>query len=165
MTIAISLSKTGKHAGKYTAIVDAIDSDLDLLSWTVQIFSTRQYAIRRHAIKLHRIILSRKLGRELVKGEEVDHINGNGLDNRRENLRLATRSQNSANRGKSRSNTSGHKGVHWHTKNQCWIAQIAINGIKKYLGSFNTREDAYQVYCEASDKYHQEYANYGDKNE
>ena len=68
--------------------------------------------LRTHP-KLHRLILSRILGRELKVSEHVDHINHNGLDNRRENLRIATVSQNHANEGKRRGNySSKYKGVY-----------------------------------------------------
>ena len=77
---------------------------------------------------LHRFVLKAK------KGENVDHINGNKLDNRKENLRKCTRSQNFANRKKYTNNTSGYKGVSKHGNK--WQADIQINGKSKYLGIF-----------------------------
>lgn len=102
------------------------------------------------------------LGRKLAKGEFPDHINGNGLDNRRENLRLATRSQNSINRGKQSNNKSGYKGVSWNKRDKRWTAQITINKHIINLGGFDTPEQAYEAYKEAAKQYHGTFANLGD---
>lgn len=158
----IPLSKTGKHAGKYEAIVDAIDSDLAQYNWCV----THRYAarnVKRKLVSMHREILSRKLERELVKGEEVDHIDGNGLNNTRANLRLATRTENGRNGRKRYDNKSGYKGVTWHKDDKRWQAQITVNCKNTYLGSFLNKEDAYAAYCEAAIKYFGEFANLGIK--
>lgn len=77
---------------------------------------------------------------------QVDHVNENTLDNQRVNLRPATTSQNQANRGKQRNTMSGFKGVCWHKKEQKWRAQITFRGKKLWLGSFTTREAAYEAY-------------------
>jgi hypothetical protein len=83
-------------------------------------------------------------------GVEIDHVNMNGLDNRKENLRLATRSQNSANKP-SRLGSSRFKGVcKARTKSDRWRAWIGVNGKSIYLGSFHTEEEAASVYDAAA---------------
>ena len=83
----------------------------------------------------------------------VDHINGNSLDNRIENLRLATDKENSKNRKKGSNNTTGFKGV-YEKKDGSFDARIYANKEYKYLGSFKTKELAANAYKEASKKYH-----------
>ena len=84
------------------------------------------------------------------RGLTVDHINGNTLDNRRENLRVCTRSENQRNRGKIKNSTSGFKGVSWHKNVGKWQASIGIAGIMKYLGLFTNPEEAHKAYCKAN---------------
>lgn len=91
----------------------------------------------------------------------VDHINGDGHDNRWCNLRPATLSQNMHNMRKNSNNKSGYKGVSWHKASRKWVAQIGLNGKRLYLGGYDTPELAYEAFCEAADKYHGEFANYG----
>jgi hypothetical protein len=88
---------------------------------------------------------------------DVDHINGDPTDNRIENLRLCTASQNARNRGPQVNNTSGFKGV-WYNR-QCgkYSADIWVNGKKVYLGLFPTKEAAAATYALANDKYHGEF--------
>lgn len=90
--------------------------------------------------------------------KEIDHINGIRSDNRWENLRLASKSQNKQNVKLSSRNTSGFKGVSWSRQNKKWIAQIAANGCKIHLGGFDTKELAYEAYCLAAGKLHGEFA-------
>lgn len=73
---------------------------------------------------------------------DVDHINGVKHDNRWNNLRLATRSQNMANVRARRNNSSGHPGVVWDKDRSLWRAQIRLGGVKKNLGRFSSKEDA-----------------------
>lgn len=76
------------------------------------------------------------------KGMHTDHRNGDPLDNRRSNLRIATPSQNGANRrALNRNNRSGVRGVH-QNKHGSWVAQIMVDRKARYLGSFAAREDA-----------------------
>jgi len=87
---------------------------------------------------LHRLVMG-------MPNEEVDHKNGRVKDNRKENLRLATRGQNAANRGVGINNTSGYKGV-TETKNGKWLSYIRVNGERRYLGTYKTKEDAAKIY-------------------
>ena len=169
--IEIPLSKRSKkYAGLYVTIVSQEDADLAELNWKVKgVTGNTQYAVRNINRKgkyteviLHRVILERSLGRPLEKHEDVDHIDQNGLNNTRTNLRPATRTQNQANKGLQRSNTSGYKGIVWLEREQKWYAQIRVNRRGIYLGRYKTKEDAYAAYCEAAKKYFGEFAYLGD---
>jgi hypothetical protein len=74
--------------------------------------------------------------------EEVDHINRNRLDNRWDNLRPATHSENNRNKRINRNNTSGKMGVVWHKRKQRWEARISSNDIRRCLGYFDKLDDA-----------------------
>lgn len=76
----------------------------------------------------------------------VDHINGNGLDNRRCNLRIVTKSENQKNRGNNKNNTSGYKGVSYHKLKKKYISVIGFNGKKIFLGYFKNPKQASKVY-------------------
>lgn len=111
---------------------------------------------------MHRLIMERILGRPLVKGEEVDHVNLNKRDNRRENLRLATHKDNMHNVGRLPTSTTGFKGV---TRSKLcpsrpYRAYIVVNGKQKHLGHYSTPEEAHKAYCEAATKYYGEFARY-----
>lgn len=80
----------------------------------------------------------------------IDHANGNGLDNRRVNLRPATRSQNGANRPPPSNNTSGYKGVYWSRPTRKWRAVIRVNDRKANLGYFTDPVDAARAYNAAA---------------
>lgn len=105
--------------------------------------------------KLHRIIAERM---NLDMNLQVDHINADKLDNRRENLRTATVQQNGQNRGKYSCNTSGFKGVSWDKRDNKWFSQINVNGKRIFLGRFETPELAAKAYNDAAIKYHGEFA-------
>lgn len=89
---------------------------------------------------------------------QVDHQNGDTLDYRGENLRIATKSQNMWNRQKQRNNTSGFKGVTWSAAREKWISQISYQGKHNNLGGYDTPEEAARVYDRAALLYHGEFA-------
>lgn len=93
---------------------------------------------------LHRDILA------APRGIDVDHINGDGLDNRRNNLRLASRTQNNANRRRSVTAASVYKGVHWDKITKRWRAQIVCRDRKYHLGRFDHEDDAGRAYNAAA---------------
>ena len=91
----------------------------------------------------------------------VDHINGNGCDNRKSNLRICTHSQNRSNsqRELKRNCSSKYKGVYCIGENK-WVSKIRFNKKQYHLGTYSKEEDAFLAYKKAADKYHGEYANY-----
>ena len=91
----------------------------------------------------------------------IDHINGNPADNRIENLRAASLSQNQFNRKKSSTSTTGCKNVFFNKKDKKWVVKIRVNGTRKHLGTFSNLELADLVATEARDLYHKEFANHG----
>lgn len=102
--------------------------------------------------------MARMLDRELLDREEVDHVDTNPLNNRRENLRLATPTQNNANQNRRRDNTSGFKGVSYSKNAKKWMATIQIKGQRKHIGYFATAEQAYEAYCKVAKEYFGEFA-------
>lgn len=101
-------------------------------------------------IRMHHIILP------LKDGLQCDHINGNRLDNRKENLRLVTKAQNMMNRGLQKNSTSGYKGVNKHQGK--WRAYILEYGKQKHLGVFKDKKEAAKAYNTMAKKLHGEYA-------
>jgi hypothetical protein len=89
---------------------------------------------------------------------EVDHKNLNPHDNRWENLRIATRSENGRNRRKQKNNTTGYKGACYDKSRGKYISIIAVNGVQKNLGRFDTAEQAHEAYCKAAAELHGEFA-------
>lgn len=147
------------------AIVDPVDVDLLQFKWFAFSASGGPYAVRnvqcedkRRTIRMHRVILERQLGRTLLNAEIVDHIDGDSLNNRRANLRIATYAQNNCNRKINKNNASGFKGVSWHRNTGKWRAVIKIGGNQISLGLYSTPEDAHAAYCKAAVKYHGEFA-------
>lgn len=94
--------------------------------------------------------------------EFIDHINGNGLDNRLCNLREATRAQNKQNAPCQSNSRTGLKGVVINKLSGKFTARIGHFGRSLYLGTFDTPEDAHKAYRDAADILHGEFANYGD---
>lgn len=87
---------------------------------------------------------------KISPGYVVDHIDRNGSNNQKANLRQATNAQNCANREKNSNNTSGYKGVFWKAANKKWQAAIQINRRLKHLGYFDCKESAALAYNEAA---------------
>jgi hypothetical protein len=141
--------KTIKLTKGYEAIVSDEDyDDLIKYSWRIYKDKCNCYATRSNfsngkqgVVSMHSQIM------KTPKGMHTDHINGNGLDNTRENLRVVTCRQNAQNRHSKK--TSQYVGVHWVRNIDKWKAQILINGVRKRLGTFNDELAAYKAYLKA----------------
>lgn len=94
----------------------------------------------------------------LMGAPYVDHVNGDGLDNRRANLRSASTAENNQNRRRPRHNTSGFKGVVLTTRKRPWKAQIYAAGQQHHLGQFDTPEAAARAYDDAARRLHGPFA-------
>jgi hypothetical protein len=110
--------------------------------------------------KAHRLVLH-WLGIDVAPDQQVDHINGNRADNRSINLRVCSRSQNTAN--KPTRNLSGYRGVYaqrYRGEVYRYVAQIRHENRNHYLGSFSTPEEAHAAYQAAAVAFHGEYARF-----
>ena len=92
--------------------------------------------------------------------EEIDHIDGNTLNNKIENLREANRQENCLNRKKRSNNTSGVKGVYWHKKCNKWQVSLSVNKKLRYFGLFKDFDLAVTKANELRSKHHGEFANF-----
>lgn len=132
------------------ALIDAADAERVLAhKWTARRSVNTFYALRniyhrgepRRTVFLHAFLTGYLL---------TDHRNGNGLDNRRANLREATRTENNRNVGQRSDNTSGFKGVSWNKQRQKWVAYIMIDKRQRFLGHYDNPEDAAHAYDAAA---------------
>lgn len=122
------------------------------ISFYVDCTKTKRKTIRTY---FHRYIMSPGIGLE------VDHINGNTLDNRRENLRICTHKQNIQNQKLRTDNTTGYKGVHYSERRHKYMACIRTNGKTIHMGGYETAEAAAAVYKAKALELFGEYANFG----
>lgn len=136
----------------YEAVIDAADVPLvDGVNWVASVDRRTVYACRHDKsgptprfVRMHRALMGDPIGLE------VDHCDSNGLNNRRANLRLATRLQNAWNQRRSSLNTSGLKGAVFYKQRGKWRSMIKENGKNKHLGYFATAEEAHIAYAKAS---------------
>lgn len=138
--------RPGRRGGARTGAVAGWPHRLGY--WCITVFDSQYYAHR--LAWLH------------VNAEwppsELDHIDNDKRNNAIANLRLATRAQNNANRGKMGNNKSGYKGVSWINAHGKWRAACRARGKTHHLGYFTTREAAYEAYLRGSRRLHGEFA-------
>lgn len=148
------------RAGSGVKDIKLDKADIELLekyAWRIgAVDGKKEYAftnIDGKTIYMHRLLMN------APKGMEVDHINADGLNNRRENLRLATRQENCRNTPKQINNASSRfKGVSWNKRAGAWESYITVDRKKITLGRFKDEHDAANAYNRAARKYFGEFA-------
>jgi hypothetical protein len=147
-----------------SALVDEQDfHTLSCFRWFAQKIEASGgfYAVRNETVNgVKRIVFMHRVINETPVGVMTDHINGDGLDNRRHNLRNVTPRQNQMNRSPNKGGSSCLKGA-WYDDSKRntkkWRSAIRVNGKLKYLGRFNTAEAASQAYAAAAKEHFQQY--------
>lgn len=139
--------------GKVTIIDDDMINRVSYFKWYTIKKSRRvgdayyvvtSFGKKRRHLSMHRLIMG-----NICDEFNVDHINGNGLDNRRENLRICTNSQNAMNRRKLLGCSSIYKGVFYQKRLKKWAARYKINGVRTVIGYFDNEEGAALAYNKA----------------
>ena len=137
--------------GKVALVDDADHTEMSKYRWYANKLGNTYYATRnspkmngkRHLILMHSVIL------DTPKGMQTDHVNGNGLDNRRQNLRVVTCRENQQNQHTPK--TSKYPGVSWDKKRRKWLVRIEVNGKQHFLGRYDSEEAAarrYRIACD-----------------
>lgn len=150
-----------KNPIMYATVDDEDFDELNKHKWHATKIGNTFYARRQvysKTSKKIRILMHREI-MNTPPGMETDHIDRNGLNNCRENLRICTKAQNRLNQGPMKNNTSGYKGVSWASWMGKWLVQISINGKQKKMGYFSSKEEANSQYYRLSAEYHGEFAN------
>ena len=146
--------------GKFAMVDDRDFECISKFKWFAHKRENTFYAERHVTIngrdiiqKMHQFIM----GDNPLK-MDIDHRDGDGLNNQRSNLRFCSRSENSMNRRSQRNSSSIYKGVGWHKGCKKWMAYIQVDGVLVHLGYFIIEEDAARSYDVMCIKHHGEFA-------
>ncbi len=155
------MKKISLTQGKFAQIDDLDYEIVKNYKWHASKCGKVSYAAHKfYSLEGSKTVYMHRMLFPLIKEGQIDHIDGNGLNNQRENLRVCTISQNKQNVGLTKSNTSGFKGVSYHKMGKKWQVKIRIGKENRYLGLFNTKEEAGEVYRKASLEHHKEFSNF-----
>lgn len=147
------MKKINLTQGKHALVDDENFDWLNQWKWSIShtYASRTMYKPSKKSIRMHQLVLKVK------KGQIIDHINHNTLDNRWENLRVCSAKENQYNSSIRKTNKTGFKGVSIHSSGK-YEARIGVNGRKLHLGLFLKAKDAAKVYSQAVLKYHAKFA-------
>lgn len=150
------INKDNEICGKCLIDIEDVDLVKDIKWHKSELQRSTYYCLSNNtqSKRIHRLIMG-VTDPNII----VDHINHDGLDNRKSNLRLCSNAQNICNCNMPKNNKSGCKGVYWSESRQKWCAQVTINNKTKSLGRFINYEDAVKARNEAAFKYYGEFAN------
>ena len=141
--------REGSQIRGYSLVDDNDFEKLSKYNWSYS-NGYAERVVTKKRIKMHRVIMN------TPDEMETDHINGDKLDNRKENLRICTHAENQMNVGKQKNNTSGYKGV--LKSGSKWNSVIMLNGKSIYLGRSEDKVYLAKLYDEAAKKYYGEFA-------
>lgn len=136
--------------GKLAKVDDEDYSTINSFRWQA-VKGRYTYYARGGDWYMHQMVLNKPYDR-------IDHINGDGLDNQKSNLRLANKSENARNCKLQKNNTSGFRGVSFQKQLRKWMAYIKLNNKRVYIGVFFTKEEAAYARDEMAIKHHGEFA-------
>lgn len=149
----VLLNKDGEECGRALIDLEDVDKVKDI-KW----YLSHGYAKNSNSnLLIHRLVM------DCPDDKVVDHINHNTLDNRKSNLRICTKYENSKNAQLSKNNTSGTTGVYWNKLKNKWQAGIKVNYKQIHLGYFDTKEEAVEARKQAEIDYFGEYRNKEDE--
>lgn len=135
--------------GKYAIVDDCDYPELSQYKWYAHKQRNTYYAYRGESLNGKKVVVAMHrqiLGLSYRDGKETDHKNHNGLDNKRSNIRICTRFQNSLNQLANKNTTSKYKGESWAKKHKKWYAHIKINQKSYHIGNFDNEIDAAKAY-------------------
>jgi hypothetical protein len=154
MQYIIATDETGNH--QRVTVDDESFAELSQYRWRV----VKGYVVAGK-LRIHRLVVGvHEIPASVL---EVDHINNDKLDNRRANLRLATKAQNQRNQPLRKDNKSGVKGVSWDAKCELWEVRVKVNGKQKFGGRFALLAEATQAAKNLRELLHGRFANHGTK--